>query len=99
MLQYMVPTNTLTILSGFLPLDLCVGFERDNVTLTRERESVEIPYLSPEMVDICNSVPLMHNLWRLLWAQDMRPVTLYLYFTDKYKQQDCTVGGAFLVMA
>ena len=32
-------------------------------------------------------------------SSDLSPVTPHLYFTDGSKQQDCTVGGAFLVVS
>ena len=50
-------------------------------------------------VEIWNAVPLRQNFWRIQWTRDLSPATPYLYFTDGSKQQDGTVGCAFLVVS
>ena len=52
------PMDVLIILSGVLPLNLRAGLERDYVTLTRKGRSIEGTALSPETVEMWNSILL-----------------------------------------
>ena len=51
-------TDALTILSGVLPLDLRASLERDYISLTQKRRSVEGTDLSSDTVEIWSAVPL-----------------------------------------
>ena len=55
-------TDELIILLEVLSLDLCAGMEGNYVTLTRKKRSVEGTDLSPDNVEIWNTVSLRQNL-------------------------------------